>query len=99
MKQVGIVAGALIAVIAISNTIGGFVFQQAMVPITAEIQREIGLEAKARIDADDRMNLTMRQLSQDRITVLTLLTYPPGPGRDRMVRRLRAELISGINTP
>lgn len=81
-KRVGIVAGALVAVVTLSNALGSVLMRQAMVPVTEEIQRQVALERSERITAD-------LQLSADRLLILDILEYPPGPERSRRIERAR----------
>ena len=93
-KRVGIVAGALLAVITLSNTLGGVILRQAMVPISLEISRQVERERVARVEADEKLTISLREistsLSSDRMAILSILEYPIGPERSRQVRRIRA---------
>lgn len=83
-KRTGIVAGALVAVLTLSNALGGVLMRQAMVPIAQEIQRQVAVERSERIASD-------LQLSGDRLLILDILEYPPGRERSRRLARAREQ--------
>lgn len=93
MKKVGIVAGAVLAVMAISNTLGGLIFSQAMAPVTREIVKQVTEEREARVAADQKLTASLMSmsnaLSSDRLAILAVLEYPPGRERSRRIRLIR----------
>ena len=85
-KKVGVVAGAALAVVALGNTLGGFAVRQLVLPAIREVVAE---EREARVKADVELSAAILQLSQDRLMILTILEYPPGPQRAAEIRRVR----------
>jgi len=84
--RVGIIAGAALAVISLGNALGGLALRTMVAP---EIERILVQERHARVAADSTLAISIAQLSADRLIVLTILEYPPGPDRSAAIRRAR----------
>ena len=89
VKKVGIVAGAFLAVITAAQVLGGCAMRAFIEPVIAQ-------ERQARIEADkiitEQLTKNARaisQVSQDRLDLLAVLEYPPGPARRREIDRVR----------
>ena len=85
-KQVGIVAGAAIAVATLASWIVSFAWATA----TRPIMDAISAEAQSRVSADNTLAAHMETISRDRVDLIELMALKPGPDRDRKLRAIRA---------
>ncbi len=85
-KKVGIVAGTLLAVISLSNVLGGCAIRVLVLP---EIERVVREEREARVKADMKLATAIAGLSSDRVQILAIMGERDQRQRIRMLRLLR----------
>ena len=93
-KRVGIVAGAVLTVIMLGNSLGGIVTRTMVVPA---IERVVSEERAARVRADSLQWAALLRMSRDRIEILEVLEAPASERRTR-VRALRRQWRRGMGS-
>jgi hypothetical protein len=88
-KRVGIIAAAVLAVIALGNTLGGFAMRTLILP---KFQIMIAEERESRIAADDALAYSISEMNQDRVRLLLIMEEHRNRERALLLRRFREEI-------